>query len=67
VNEVSVVSEAHPSTERTHARQSTPPILKCWLREPLLHFLLLGLLLFGGYAYFQRGRGGVESSKQIAL
>ena len=42
-------------------------MLKRWLREPLLHFLLLGLLLFAAYAYMQRGRGGVESSKQIAL
>ena len=37
------------------------------MREPLLHFLLLGIVLFGTYAYFQRGRGGVESSKQIAV
>ncbi len=41
--------------------------LKHWLREPLLQFLLLGLLLFAAYAYMQRGRGGVESSKQIAV
>lgn len=37
------------------------------MRGPSLHFLLLGLLLLGGYAYFRRGRGGVESSKQIAF
>ena len=37
------------------------------LREPLVHFLLLGALLFGIYAYFDRGRGGVEPSKQIQL
>src|SRR6516225_448229 len=43
------------------------PALKRWLREPLLHFLLLGLLLFCVYAYINRGRGGVESSKQIEL
>ena len=43
------------------------PALKRWLREPLLHFVLLGLLLFGVYAYINRGRGGVESSKQIEL
>ena len=43
------------------------PLLKRWSREPLLHFLLLGVVLFGAYAYMQRGRGGVESSKQIAL
>lgn len=43
------------------------PWLKRLLREPLLHFLLLGVALFGIYAWMHRGRGGVESSKQIAL
>jgi hypothetical protein len=42
-------------------------ILKRWLREPLLHFLLIGLLLFGVYAYLNRGRVGIHSPKQIVL
>jgi peptidyl-prolyl cis-trans isomerase C len=37
------------------------------LREPLLHFFVLGALLFGVYGYANRGRGGVEPSKQIQL
>jgi peptidyl-prolyl cis-trans isomerase C len=37
------------------------------LREPLVHFLLVGAILFGVYAYAQRGNGGVEQSKQIQL
>jgi hypothetical protein len=41
--------------------------MKRLLREPLIHFLLLGALLFGVYAYSERGRTGVESSKQIQL
>jgi len=41
--------------------------LKRLLREPLLHFLILGALLFAAYAYTERGRGGVESSRQILL
>jgi hypothetical protein len=41
--------------------------MKRFLREPLVHFLLLGALLFGGYAYFDRGRDGPEPSKQIQL
>lgn len=41
--------------------------MKRLVREPLVHFLLLGALLFAGYAYFDRGRGGVEPSKQIRL
>jgi peptidyl-prolyl cis-trans isomerase C len=43
------------------------PILKRWLREPLLHFLLIGMALFAVYAYMHRGRGGVESSRQIVV
>ncbi len=41
--------------------------MKRLLREPLVHFLLLGALLFAGYAYFDHGRGGAESSKRIQL
>ncbi len=41
--------------------------IKRWLREPLLHFVLVGLALFAIYGYMNRGLGGVESSKQIAL
>jgi peptidyl-prolyl cis-trans isomerase C len=40
--------------------------MKRFLREPLIHFLLLGAILFGVYAYVGRG-GGVEQSKQIRL
>ncbi|HEY4959571.1 MAG TPA: peptidylprolyl isomerase [Terriglobales bacterium] len=67
MNEVSVVADAQPAIEQSRLRQSFLLKLKRWLREPLLHFLLLGLVLFVTYAYLQRGRGGVESSKQIAL
>jgi len=41
--------------------------MKRLLREPLLHFLILGALLFAVYAYTDRGRGGVEPSRQIPL
>ena len=41
--------------------------MKRLLREPLVHFLLLGAILFGVYAYVGRGHGGVEQSKQIRL
>jgi peptidyl-prolyl cis-trans isomerase C len=67
VNEESVVTAAPPATVRSRARQWVPPGIKRWLREPLLHFLLIGVALFAAYAYTQRGRGGVESSKQIQL
>jgi hypothetical protein len=38
-----------------------------FIREPLLHFLVLGLLLFAVYSYMNRGRMGIEPSKQIAV
>ncbi len=64
---VPVLDESQPATNQPRLRQSSPTAFGRWLREPLLHFFLLGFVLFGAYAYFQRGRGGVESSKQIAL
>jgi peptidyl-prolyl cis-trans isomerase C len=41
--------------------------MKRLLREPLVHFLLLGAMLFGVYAFVERGHGGVDQSKQIRL
>ncbi len=67
MSEVSVFDEAQPATERSESRQWLPFTVKRWLREPLVHFLLLGVALFAVYGYIQRGRGGIESSKQIAL
>jgi hypothetical protein len=67
VNEVSVVVETQPATERSESRQWVPLAIKRWLREPLLHFLLIGITVFAVYAYAHRGRGGFESSRQITL
>src|SRR5208283_1997597 len=62
-----VPAEAQPAIEQSRLRNPLVPTLKRWLREPLLHFLLLGLVLFAAYASTRRGRVGVESSRQIAL
>lgn len=43
------------------------PSLKRLLREPLLHFLLLGAALFAVYHYAQPGREEAAGSKQIQL
>ena len=59
--------EFHAATEGSGSRQWFPLAIKRCLREPLLHFLLIGIVLFAVYAYVHRGRGGVESSRQIAL
>ena len=66
VNEVPVMNEAQPATGHSRLRRSLSTV-KRWLREPLLHFLLIGLLLFGVYAYTNRGRIGIESPRQIVL
>ncbi|HZD31077.1 MAG TPA: peptidyl-prolyl cis-trans isomerase, partial [Candidatus Angelobacter sp.] len=67
MNEVSGVSEAEPLSVEARKLRPFGPTLKRWSREPLLHFLLLGIALFAIYGYMHRGRGGVESSRQIAL
>jgi len=67
VNEVLVIDDGQPTAAESRPLHSSLPTLRRWVREPLLHFLLLGLVLFGVYTYLHRGRGGIESSKQIAL
>ena len=69
MNEVStgVVPDRQDSVSQPRAKSSVFRFLKRWLREPLLHFLVIGVVLFGLYSYVHRGRGGFESSKQIAL
>ena len=69
MSEVSAVigPDERDSIPQPVTRSSTFPVLKRWLREPLLHFLLLGLALFAVYAYLHRGRLGIESSRQIVV
>jgi peptidyl-prolyl cis-trans isomerase C len=58
---------APPVTSETRAAQRFSRALRRLVREPLLHFLLIGIALFALYSHFQRGRGGGESSEQIHL
>lgn len=39
---------------------------RAW-REPLVHFILIGLALFGVWSWQHRGRSGIEPSHEIAL
>ncbi len=48
---------------RTHLWQGCARVL----REPLVHFLLIGFALFIGYSWEHRGRGGVEPSHEIPI
>ena len=67
MNEVLIIDDSQPTVKDSRPLHSFLPTVRRWMREPLLHFLLLGLVLFGVYAYLHRGRGGIESSEQIAL
>ncbi len=62
-----VASDRQNALLRPELQDSLFSLLKRWLREPLVHFLLIGLAVFGLYSYMHRGRGGVESSRQIVL
>jgi peptidyl-prolyl cis-trans isomerase C len=52
----SVVQETQPAAERPGLRSHFFGILRKAIREPLVHFLLIGLTLFGLYAWIERGR-----------
>jgi peptidyl-prolyl cis-trans isomerase C len=65
MNEMTIKNEAQPDSARALRRSLAN--LKHYLHEPLLHFLLIGIVLFALYGYMNRGRIGVDSSKQIAL
>jgi hypothetical protein len=38
-----------------------------WLREPILHFAVIGIALFAAYGYLHRGATTVEPSRRILL
>jgi peptidyl-prolyl cis-trans isomerase C len=69
MNELSIefASERKKPRPPQGLRDSVFPLLKRWMREPLLHFLLIGIAVFAVYSYTHRGRGGFESSRQIVL
>lgn len=60
-------SVTQPDAPGPRAASSLALAVKPWLREPLLHFIVIGIALFAAYAYVERGRGPVESSKTIQL
>src|SRR5215469_14813396 len=62
-----IARDGHDTLPQSESKNARVPGLSRLLREPLLHFLLIGLALFAIYAYLHRGRMGVESSRQILL
>ncbi len=60
--------ESHSSGDIDRPKSAPKRLqLRRWLREPLLHFLLLGLLLFAANSFIARGRTGAGPSKQIQI
>src|SRR5262245_14051382 len=56
-----------PCSSPISLRNECLPNMKKLIHEPLLHFLLLGALIFAVYAIIERGRDGVGPSKEIRL
>ncbi len=59
--------EAQPQINDSGLRKTFWSTLMRWLREPLLQFLLIGLVLFAGYGLVNRGSDRKESPKRIDL
>ena len=55
---VSAFDAARPAASQLRPRSRLGAILKRALREPLVHFLLIGLVLFVVYAFVNRGQSG---------
>jgi len=66
LDELPVTNQAEPATADSWLRRAFSTLKRC-LREPLLHFLVIGLVIFGFYAYINRGRSGSASPRQIVL
>jgi peptidyl-prolyl cis-trans isomerase C len=60
---IPVLEEAQPVVEKPGLRKSFRSVLQRWVREPLVHFLLIGLALFAAYGWTHRGPSGVSSHK----
>ena len=63
----SAETQAQPAAENTGLRRSMLAVLKRRLREPLVHFLLIGAVLFAVYHYMQPAVSTVPQSKEIRL
>jgi peptidyl-prolyl cis-trans isomerase C len=60
---VPVLEQAQPLVEKPGLRKSFGSAFKGWVREPLVHFLLIGLALFAAYGFTHRGLDAVGSHK----
>lgn len=61
------MSDMSAAGEAKRPRSPLVSVALRWLREPLLHFLLLGAALFAAYSYFEPRTGESAVSMQIRL
>jgi peptidyl-prolyl cis-trans isomerase C len=64
---IEIVPDTQEKLLESQPKRSFGATIKRWFREPLLHFLLIGAALFAIYYYINRGRIGIEPSKQIIV
>ena len=67
MNEVLVAVETCSATQRSRLRRPFLAVAKRLLHEPLVHFLLIGAVLFGLYSFGQARLTTAASSKEIRL
>src|SRR5262245_2224657 len=67
MNDMSIADETAHVTQESLLRHAFFPDVKRWVREPLIHFLLIAALLLAADRYVQSVSGGMPSSKQIQL
>lgn len=67
MNDVFIADEAQHAAERLLLGRSLVPAVKRWLGEPLIHFLLIGALLFAADHFMQPTLGVAPASKHIQL
>jgi peptidyl-prolyl cis-trans isomerase C len=63
---ISVLDDAQPTAKSSGLRGRFLAVFKRALREPLVHFLLIGVALFGIYSFMNRGQSG-NVNHQIVL
>lgn len=66
IRRLSAEAVVAPTFRRTKSAP-TARYFRRWLREPLLHFILLGLMLFAASSFVNHGRTGIGQSRQIQI
>jgi peptidyl-prolyl cis-trans isomerase C len=67
MNEMSLAVEVQRARRGATLSRSFLPILRRWLAEPLIHFILIGTALFGVYSLMPSVQPAPAASKEIRL